>query len=172
MLVSAKDMLTKAFEGHYAVGQFNINNLEWTKAILQTAQECNSPVILGVSEGAAVLLRQRRIVYSHDRPDTILNIRVLSVLRVIEKLDCVFFVRREECVLHAASWCIRVNYEINRSAVFQHRSHDLTAVHSSGKPFLFCGYFRLPLYFTLYFKTICRLVIKKLQCSAFLPGIS
>ena len=45
-------MLTKAFEGHYAVGQFNINNLEWTKAILQTAQECNSPVILGVSEGA------------------------------------------------------------------------------------------------------------------------
>lgn len=43
MLVSAKDMLTKAFEGHYAVGQFNINNLEWTKAILQTAQECNSP---------------------------------------------------------------------------------------------------------------------------------
>ena len=52
MLVSAKDMLTKAFEGHSAVGQFNINNLEWTKAILQTAQECNSPVILGVSEGA------------------------------------------------------------------------------------------------------------------------
>ena len=52
MLVSAKDMLTKAFEGHYAVGQFNINNLEWTKAILQTAQVCNSPVILGVSEGA------------------------------------------------------------------------------------------------------------------------
>ncbi|MBS7174937.1 Fructose-bisphosphate aldolase [uncultured Ruminococcus sp.] len=52
MLVSAKDMLTKAKEGHYAVGQFNINNLEWTKAVLLTAQECNSPVILGVSEGA------------------------------------------------------------------------------------------------------------------------
>ena len=52
MLVSAKEMLTKAKEGHYAVGQFNINNLEWTKAILQTAQEQNSPVILGVSEGA------------------------------------------------------------------------------------------------------------------------
>ena len=52
MLVSAKEMLTKAKEGHYAVGQFNINNLEWTKAILLTAQECNSPVILGVSEGA------------------------------------------------------------------------------------------------------------------------
>ena len=45
-------MLLKAREGHYAVGQFNINNLEWTKAILQTAQEMNSPVILGVSEGA------------------------------------------------------------------------------------------------------------------------
>ena len=52
MLVSAKEMLIKAKEGHYAVGQFNINNLEWTKAILQTAQEMNSPVILGVSEGA------------------------------------------------------------------------------------------------------------------------
>ena len=52
MLVSAKEMLTKAKAGHYAVGQFNINNLEWTKAILQTAQELNSPIILGVSEGA------------------------------------------------------------------------------------------------------------------------
>lgn len=52
MLVSAKEMLTKAVEGHYAVGQFNINNLEWTKAVLLTAQELNSPVILGVSEGA------------------------------------------------------------------------------------------------------------------------
>ena len=52
MLVSAKEMLKKAKEGKYAVGQFNINNLEWTKAILQTAQELNSPVILGVSEGA------------------------------------------------------------------------------------------------------------------------
>lgn len=52
MLVSAKDMLNKALQGKYAVGQFNINNLEWTKAVLLTAQECNSPVILGVSEGA------------------------------------------------------------------------------------------------------------------------
>ncbi|MCD8037647.1 MAG: class II fructose-1,6-bisphosphate aldolase [Lachnospiraceae bacterium] len=52
MLVSATEMLKKAKEGHYAVGHFNINNLEWTKAILQTAQELNSPVILGVSEGA------------------------------------------------------------------------------------------------------------------------
>ena len=52
MLVSAKEMLNKAKEGHYAVGQFNINNLEWTKAILQTAEELKSPVILGVSEGA------------------------------------------------------------------------------------------------------------------------
>ena len=52
MLVSAKEMLTKAKAGKYAVGQFNINNLEWTKSILQTAQELQSPVILGVSEGA------------------------------------------------------------------------------------------------------------------------
>ena len=52
MLVSAKEMLEKAKAGHYAVGQFNINNLEWTKSILLTAEECKSPVILGVSEGA------------------------------------------------------------------------------------------------------------------------
>ncbi|MEG1104963.1 MAG: class II fructose-1,6-bisphosphate aldolase [Oscillospiraceae bacterium] len=52
MLVGAKEMLLKARDGHYAVGQFNINNLEWTKAVLLTAQELNSPVILGVSEGA------------------------------------------------------------------------------------------------------------------------
>ena len=52
MLVSTKEMLTKAKAGKYAVGQFNINNLEWTKAILQTAEELKSPVILGVSEGA------------------------------------------------------------------------------------------------------------------------
>ena len=52
MLVSAKDMLNKARDGKYAVGQFNINNLEWTKSVLLTAQELQSPVILGVSEGA------------------------------------------------------------------------------------------------------------------------
>ena len=52
MLVSAKEMLAKARAGHYAVGQFNINNLEWAKAILLTAEEMKSPVILGVSEGA------------------------------------------------------------------------------------------------------------------------
>lgn len=51
-LVSAKEMLTKAKQGKYAVGQFNINNLEWTKAVLLTAEEMKSPVILGVSEGA------------------------------------------------------------------------------------------------------------------------
>ena len=52
-LVSAKEMLEKAKAGKYAVGQFNINNLEWTKSILATAQELNAPVILvGVSEGA------------------------------------------------------------------------------------------------------------------------
>ncbi len=52
MLVSAKEMLQKAKAGHYAVGQFNINNLEWTKAVLSVAEEMKSPVILGVSEGA------------------------------------------------------------------------------------------------------------------------
>ena len=52
MLVSAKEMLEKARDGKYAVGQFNINDLEWTKSILLTAEEMKSPVILGVSEGA------------------------------------------------------------------------------------------------------------------------
>ena len=53
MLVSAKEMLNKAKAGKYAVGQFNINNLEWTKAALTAAQECNSPIILGVTAGAS-----------------------------------------------------------------------------------------------------------------------
>ena len=53
MLVSATEMINKAHEGHYAIGAFNINNLEWTKAILAAAEEAKSPVMLGVSEGAA-----------------------------------------------------------------------------------------------------------------------
>ncbi|MDD6302211.1 MAG: class II fructose-1,6-bisphosphate aldolase [Bacillales bacterium] len=53
MLVSAKEMIQKAHEGHYAIGAFNTNNLEWTKSILQAAQECNSPIIIQTSEGAA-----------------------------------------------------------------------------------------------------------------------
>ena len=56
MLVNATEMLKKARDGHYAVGQFNINNLEWTKSALLTAQELNSPIILGVSEGAGKYL--------------------------------------------------------------------------------------------------------------------
>ena len=52
MLVSATEMLIKAHEGHYAVAQFNINNLEWTKSVLLACEEMKSPVILGVSEGA------------------------------------------------------------------------------------------------------------------------
>ena len=62
MLVNATRMLKKAHEGHYAVGQFNINNLEWTKAILLTAQELKSPVILGVSEGAAKYMGGFKVV--------------------------------------------------------------------------------------------------------------
>ena len=54
-LVSMKEMLNKALEGKYAVGQFNMNNLEWTQAILAAAEEEKSPVILGVSEGALVI---------------------------------------------------------------------------------------------------------------------
>ena len=62
MLVTAEEMLKKAVAGKYAVGQFNINNLEWTKAILLTAQELNSPVILGVSEGAGKYMAGFRTV--------------------------------------------------------------------------------------------------------------
>lgn len=62
MLVSAKEMLNKAREGKYAVGQFNINNLEWTKAVLLTAQENNSPVILGVSEGAGKYMGEYKTI--------------------------------------------------------------------------------------------------------------
>lgn len=61
-LVNVKDMMEKAREGHYAVGQFNINNLEWTKAILQTAEELKSPVILGVSEGANKYMTGYKVV--------------------------------------------------------------------------------------------------------------
>ncbi|MEG1126701.1 MAG: class II fructose-1,6-bisphosphate aldolase [Oscillospiraceae bacterium] len=64
MLVGAKEMLLKARDGHYAVGQFNINNLEWTKAVLLTAQELNSPVILGVSEGAGKYMTGYKTVAS------------------------------------------------------------------------------------------------------------
>lgn len=63
-LVSAKEMLTKAKEGHYAVGQFNINNLEWTKSVLLAAEELKSPVILGVSEGAGKYMCGYRTVVS------------------------------------------------------------------------------------------------------------
>lgn len=64
MLVSAKEMLEKAYEGGYAVGQFNINNLEWIKSILTAAQEANSPVILGVSEGAGRYMTGFKTVYA------------------------------------------------------------------------------------------------------------
>ena len=62
MLVSAKEMLQKAKAGHYAVGQFNINDLEWTKAVLPAAEELSSPVILGVSEGAGKYMAGYRTV--------------------------------------------------------------------------------------------------------------
>ena len=65
MLVNATNMLLKARDGHYAVGQFNINNLEWTKSVLLTAQEMNSPVILGVSEGAGKYMTGFKIGRAH-----------------------------------------------------------------------------------------------------------
>ena len=62
MLVNATDMLNKSREGKYAVGHFNINNLEWAKSILLTAQEMNAPVILGVSEGAGKYMGGFKVV--------------------------------------------------------------------------------------------------------------
>ncbi|MBQ9457959.1 MAG: class II fructose-1,6-bisphosphate aldolase [Bacilli bacterium] len=62
MLVNATRMLKEAHEGHYAVGHFNINNLEWTKAILLEAEAQKSPVILGVSEGAAKYMGGFKVV--------------------------------------------------------------------------------------------------------------
>ena len=61
-LVTAQEMLEKALKGKYAVGQFNINNLEWTKSILQTSQELGAPVILGVSEGAGKYMTGFKVV--------------------------------------------------------------------------------------------------------------
>ena len=71
MLVSATEMLKKAKAGHYAVGQFNINNLEWTKAILLTAQENNSPVILGVSEGAGKYMGGYDVIVGPEMSDMV-----------------------------------------------------------------------------------------------------
>ena len=83
MLVSATDMLNKAKAGHYAVGQFNINNLEWTMAILLTAQECNSPVILGVSEGAGKYMTGYKTVAAMVKAmDEELNITVPVALHL------------------------------------------------------------------------------------------
>ena len=62
MLVSATEMLKKAKAGHYGVAQININNLEWTKAALETANELNSPIILGVSEGAGKYMGGFKVV--------------------------------------------------------------------------------------------------------------
>ncbi len=83
MLVNATEMLQKAKEGHYAVGQFNINNLEWTKAVLLTAQELNSPVILGVSEGAAKYMAGFKTVAAMVKAmDESLNITVPVALHL------------------------------------------------------------------------------------------
>ena len=97
MLVSAKEMLEKARAGKYAVGQFNINNLEWTKSILLTAQELNSPVILGVSEGAGkymtgfktvavmVLMRAAISVSKQDFPPLCLTVPIIRSKRILTR---------------------------------------------------------------------------------------
>lgn len=83
MLVTGKEILEKAAQGKYAVGQFNINNLEWTKAVLETAQELNSPVILGVSEGAGKYMTGFKTVAAMVKAmDASLNITVPVVLHL------------------------------------------------------------------------------------------
>ena len=95
MLVNATRMLQKAKEGHYAVGQFNINNLEWTKAILLTAQELNSPVILGVSCGAAkYMCGYRTVVEMVKEMDKYLGITVPVALH----LDHGTYEAAKECI--------------------------------------------------------------------------
>ena len=95
MIVNATEMLKKAVEGRYAVGQFNINNLEWTKAVLITAQEQNSPVILGVSEGAGKYMAGVSVVAAMVRAmDKSLGITVPVALHLDHGsyqgcLDCV-----------------------------------------------------------------------------------
>ena len=84
MLVNATNMLLKARDGHYGVGQFNINNLEWTKSILLTAQEMNSPVILGVSEGAGKYMAGFKVVAAMVRAmDESLGITVPVALHLV-----------------------------------------------------------------------------------------
>ncbi len=83
MLVNAKDMLLKARDGHYAIAHININNLEWTKATLETAQETKTPVILGVSEGAAKYMGGFEVVVAMVKSlDKSLNITVPIALHL------------------------------------------------------------------------------------------
>ena len=93
MLVSATEMLQKAKAGHYAVGQFNINNLEWTKAILTVAEECKSPVILGVSEGAGKYMTGYKTVVGMvegmlEEMNITVPVALLQLLPVLLSLQC------------------------------------------------------------------------------------
>ena len=92
MLVNATEMLKKAKAGHYAVGQFNINNLEWTKAILLTAQELNSPVILGVSED------YRRVELLSCLKDSFCPLKVVDVELTNCIMACFCFFQHFCCV--------------------------------------------------------------------------
>lgn len=83
MLVNATEMLQKARDGHYAVGQFNINNLEWTKAALQAAQEMNSPIILGVSEGAGKYMTGFKTV--------------AAMVKAMIDRSAIFYIRHRQC---------------------------------------------------------------------------
>ena len=110
MLVSATEMLKKAKAGHYAVGQFNINNLEWTKAILNTAQKLNSPVILGVSGGAGHLGEDRiKSVYRElirsvreASPDT--RIFIQSILPLSDRSASEYKLLTKDAVFCANGW--------------------------------------------------------------------
>ena len=106
MLVSAKEMLEKAKAGHYAVGQFNINNLEWTKSILLTAEELKSPVILGVSEGAgkymtgyktaAVMLDGYLKAKRDELPEPMQRFIYIGIREIIKNISPGFKKQKEE----------------------------------------------------------------------------
>ena len=114
-LVSATEMLNKAHEGHYAVGAFNINNMEWTKAILLAAEEAKSPVMLGVSEGAAKYMCGFKTVVAmvkeiHDNLG--ITVPVALHLSLIHIFIGEYSRRRTEVVPSTAS------YDIGRYASF------------------------------------------------------
>ena len=139
MLVSAKDMMEKARDGKYAVGQFNINNLEWTKAILNTAQKLNSPVILGVSGGAGKYMTGFKVVADMVKAmDESLGITVPVALHLDHGAD---FEICKSCIdggftsvmIDASKYPFQENIEITKKVVEYAHAHGVVVEAELGK---------------------------------------